>query len=168
MITSLRTRRALVLIGLVPLAYKTHELERALPDLAQRAQELQVDRWSLVVPVAILLTLSIWLFRRLWDGLHIWSIVYAFCCWGQYWLAVSKLQLGAPPPKGGWSQVTFMALILLAMGIGNWLVEKKWGPLDSDASKSEDARPVADQSLASSPPLSMTTKQNVEKESQKA
>lgn len=163
MAVSPRIRKALVLMGLVPLAYKTHELERALPDLAQRAQELQVNRWSLLVPVAILLALSIWLFRRLWDGLHIWSIVYAFCCWGQYWLAVSKLQLGAPPPKVGWSGGIFIASILLAMGIGNWLVEKKWGPLDSFTSKSEDTDPGADQLAAGSPQLHMTTKREFEK-----
>ena len=169
MALSPRTRKALVLIGSLPLAYKTHELERALPHLAQRAQELNVERWSLLVPAGVLLGLSIWLLRRLWDGLHTWSTLYALLCWSQYWQAVSRLQLGTPPPKVGWSGGVFIALVLLALGIGNWLVEKNWGTLDSFTSKSEDTKPGADQlATKSSLPLSMTTKQNVEKESQKA
>ena len=121
--------KALALIGLVPVAYTTHVLERALPDLAHRAQELGVNQLTLLVPAALMLVVNIGLLRSIWEGRRYWPIVFTVICIRTYWKAVFLMQPGATTSGWGFNELLGVSLIISAVVVGIWLYEKKYGPL---------------------------------------
>ncbi|MBX7132993.1 MAG: hypothetical protein K1X67_09985 [Fimbriimonadaceae bacterium] len=117
--------KALALIGLVPVAYKTHQIEGALPHLAQRAQELLVPTWLLIFPILLLLVINVWFLRRLWERARFISSIFLIKCIGFYWWNVPNLELGRAPDRNSPTSTAWLSLFLLALAVGVWYYEKR-------------------------------------------
>lgn len=142
--------KALALIGLVPVAYKTHELEGALPHLAQRAQELHVPTWLLISPVLLLLGINVWILRRMWERHQMLSLMFVMMAVKYYWQAVSNLQLGLPPDESSPTVYAWVSIIMLALAVGLTYLEKRRG-VSSDLPQEGDAPSLSQESAQVSP-----------------
>lgn len=117
--------KALALIGLVPVAYKTHELEGAWPHLAQRAQELHVPTWLLISPVLLLLGINVWILRRIWERHQLLSVMFVWMAIKSYWRSVSTLELGLPAAQSSATVYAWVSLVMLALAGGVWYYERR-------------------------------------------
>lgn len=143
--------KALALIGLVPVAYKTHELEGALPHLAQRAQELHVPTWLLISPVLFLLGINVWILRRIWERHQMLSLMFVMMAVKYYWQSVSNLELGLPPNESSPTLYAWVSVIMLALAVGLSYLEKRRG-VRSDLRQEGDAPSLSQESAQLSAP----------------